>query len=74
MIIFLVNTLEVVKKYEISCRFVLQKWRGRNKEEDQLTPDEKIQREMKRLARENERLCAENLFLKKLEEIERRRR
>ncbi len=39
-----------------------------------LTPEEKIKLEMKKLERENERLRAENAFLKKLEEIERRRR
>ena len=36
--------------------------------------EEKLQLEIKRIERENERLRAENLFLKKLEEIERRRR
>jgi hypothetical protein len=43
------------------------------KEAAHLTPEEKINRQMKKLERENERLRAENLFLKKLEEIERRR-
>ncbi|HLO12705.1 MAG TPA: helix-turn-helix domain-containing protein [Pseudoneobacillus sp.] len=63
-----------VKKFEVGGDEALKDKRGRNKEEDELTPDEKIQLEMKRLARENERLRAENLFLKKLEEIERRRK
>jgi transposase len=41
--------------------------------EQELTQEEKAQREIKRLERENERLRAENAFLKKLEELERRR-
>ncbi|AYA74445.1 hypothetical protein DOE78_02700 [Bacillus sp. Y1] len=79
---------EVVRKYEMSSRSLLKQWirnyndhredglkdkRGQRKVEPELTPEEKIQREMKRLERENERLRAENAFLKKLEELERRR-
>ncbi|PAK37893.1 transposase, partial [Priestia megaterium] len=45
-----------------------------NKQEDELTEEEKLKMEMKRLERENKRLHAENAFLKKLEELERRRR
>ncbi|PKG21520.1 hypothetical protein, partial [Niallia nealsonii] len=52
----------------------LKDQRGRKKEEVELTLEEKVRLEMKRLERENERLRAENLFLKKLEEIERRRK
>lgn len=63
-----------VKKYENGGDEALKDKRGRNKIESELSPEEKIQLEMKRLERENERLRAENLFLKKLEEIERRRR
>ncbi|MGN7943290.1 helix-turn-helix domain-containing protein [Virgibacillus sp. 6R] len=63
-----------VKKYEVGGDEALKDNRGRNKVEAELSPEEKIQFEMKRLERENERLRAENLFLKKLEEIERRRR
>lgn len=62
-----------VKKYEKSGEDGLTDKRGRSKTEPELTPEEKIQREIKRLERENERLRAENAFLKKLEEIERRR-
>ena len=62
-----------VKKYEIEGEDGLKDKRGHRKAEPELTPEEKIQREMKRLERENERLRAENAFLKKLEEIERRR-
>ncbi|MGX4669823.1 hypothetical protein JNUCC74_11505 [Cerasibacillus sp. JNUCC 74] len=39
-----------------------------------LTSEEKMKLEMHRIAKENERLPAENAFLKKLEEIERRRK
>lgn len=62
-----------VKKYETAGEDGLKDNRGRAKGEPELTPEEKIQREVKRLERENERLRAENAFLKKLEEIERRR-
>lgn len=63
-----------VKKYEDGGEEALKDKRGRKKEEVELTPEEKIKLQMKKLERENERLRAENLFLKKLEEIERRRR
>ncbi len=63
-----------VKKYEDGGDEALKDKRGRKKEEEELSPEEKIQLEIKRLERENERLRAENLFLKKLEEIERRRK
>ncbi|MCM3768821.1 helix-turn-helix domain-containing protein [Neobacillus niacini] len=62
-----------VKKYEKDGEDGLKDKRGQHKAEPELTPEEKIQREVKRLERENERLRAENEFLKKLEEIERRR-
>jgi transposase-like protein len=63
-----------VTKYENGGDEALKDKRGRNKVEAELSPEEKIRLEMKRLERENERLRAENLFLKKLEEIERRRK
>jgi transposase-like protein len=63
-----------VKKYEVGGEGALKDQRGRNKEEQKLTPEEKFNLKMKRLEQENERLRAENLFLKKLEEIERRRK
>lgn len=62
-----------VKKFEKEGEDGLKDKRGQRKVEPELTPEEKIQREMKRLERENERLRAENAFLKKLEELERRR-
>jgi transposase len=63
-----------VTKYENGGDEALKDNRGRNKVEAELSPEEKFRLEMKRLERENERLRAENLFLKKLEEIERRRK
>lgn len=63
-----------VKKFEAHGEEALKDKRGRNKQEDELTEEEKLKMEMKRLERENKRLHAENAFLKKLEELERRRR
>lgn len=61
------------KKYMEKGQAGLEDKRGRRKEETELTPEEKTQRDMKQLEQENERLRAEIAFLKKLEEIERRR-
>lgn len=63
-----------VKKFEVGGEKALVDRRGNTKEEVNLTPEEKIILQMRKLERENERLRAENLFLKKLEEIERRRK
>ncbi|ANB58175.1 transposase family protein [Anoxybacillus sp. B7M1] len=63
-----------VRKYEAGGDEALKDKRGRKKEEAELTPEDIIQLQIKKLERENERLRAENLFLKKLEEIERRRK
>ncbi|MCZ8535560.1 transposase, partial [Psychrobacillus psychrodurans] len=60
-----------VKKFEKEGEDGLKDRRGRTKAELELTPDEKYQRDMKKLERENERLRAEVAFLKKLEELER---
>ncbi|SDZ08778.1 Transposase and inactivated derivatives [Bacillus sp. 166amftsu] len=62
-----------VKKFEAHGEEALQDKRGRKKKEYELTEEEKFKIEMKRLEQENERLRAENAFLKKLEELERRR-
>lgn len=62
-----------VKKYEDGGDEALRDKRGRKIEEAELSPEDKAKLEMKKLERENERLRAENAFLKKLEEIERRR-
>lgn len=63
-----------VKKFEATGEEGLRDRRGRTKEAVELTAEEKLKLEIKRIERENERLRAENLFLKKLEAIERRRR
>jgi transposase len=63
-----------VRKYEDGGDDALKDGRGRKKEEAELTSEELTQLKMKKLESENERLRAENLFLKKLEEIERRRK
>lgn len=62
-----------VKKYESGGEDALKDRRGRKKDEDELTQEEKVQLETKIIKSENERLRAENAFLKKLEELERRR-
>jgi transposase len=62
-----------VRKYKDGGWDALQDRRGRSKKEEELTSEEKMKLEMRRIEKENERLRAENAFLKKLEEIERRR-
>lgn len=62
-----------VGKYEAGGAEALKDKRGRIKEEAELSSEEKTKLEMKKLERENERLKAEIAFLKKLEELERRR-
>lgn len=63
-----------VKKYEVSGEHALEDRRGRKKSEEERTESEKLQLKIKQIERENERLRAENLLLKKLEELERRHR
>ncbi|VXB14362.1 hypothetical protein EXIGUO8H_10599 [Exiguobacterium sp. 8H] len=46
--------------------------RGRTKPEDELSEEEKLKRRIRQMELENELLRADNLYLKKLEEIERR--
>jgi len=62
-----------VKKFEVGGEDALKDRRGRSKAKDELTAEEKMQIEMKKLMADNEKLKAENAFLKKLEELERRR-
>jgi transposase len=62
-----------VKKLEVSGEEALKDRRGRTKPQAELTEEEKLKLRIQQMERENERLRAENLFLKKLEEIERRR-
>lgn len=60
------------EKYDADGVHGLEDRRGRTKQEEELTNEEKLERRIQQIERENERLRAENLFLKKLEEIERR--
>ncbi|MFD2630418.1 IS3 family transposase [Oceanobacillus kapialis] len=55
-----------VRKFESKGADGLKDGRGRNKTEEELTHEEKTQFEMKRMEKENERLRAENAYLKKL--------
>lgn len=62
-----------VRKYEKDGEAGLVDKRGKRKPEKELTLEDVARREMKILQQENERLRAENEFLKKLEQLERRR-
>jgi len=62
-----------VKKYENGGKDALQDRRGKKKMKEELSPEEQMKLQMKKLEAENQRLRAENLLLKKLDEIERRR-
>lgn len=62
-----------VNKFEAGGEDSLIDGRGRNKAESELTEEDKIRLAMKKMEIENERLRAENAFLKKLQEIEGRR-
>jgi transposase len=62
-----------VKKYESGGENALKDSRGRKKVKEELTSEDKIKLSIKKLEVENERLRAENAYLKKLEELERRR-
>jgi transposase len=62
-----------VKKYETGGEESLRDGRGRTKAPEELTDAEHNKLAMKKLEYENERLRAENAFLKKLQELERRR-
>lgn len=62
-----------VKKYEAGGQEALRDGRGRTKAPEELTEADQHKLAMKKLEHENERLRAENAFLKKLQEFERRR-
>lgn len=62
-----------VKKYENGGEDALQDGRGRKRTEEELTDADRQQLAMKKLEYENERLRAENAFLKKLRELQRGR-
>ena len=63
-----------VRKFEQNGEEALQDQRGRTKPAEEQTPEDELRLRIQQMERENERLRAENLLLKKLEEIERRRR
>jgi transposase len=63
-----------VKKYEAGGEDALKDGRGRKKAPEELDESDQQKLAMKKLEYENERLRAENAFLKKLQELERRRR
>ncbi|MGO4272243.1 transposase [Paenibacillus sp. TAF58] len=63
-----------MKKYQDGGQDALQDGRGRKKADEELTDTDRQKLAMKKLEAENERLRTEIAFLKKLEELERRRR
>ena len=63
-----------VRKFEQDGEEALQDRRGRTKPVEERTPEDELRLKIQQIERENERLRAENLLLKKLEEIERRHR
>lgn len=63
-----------VRKFEQGGEEALQDRRGRTKPAEERTPEDELRLKIQQMERENERLRAENLLLKKLEEIERRYR
>ena len=63
-----------VKKYEAGGQESLRDGRGRTKTPEELTEADQQRLTMKKLEYEMERLRAENAFLKKLHEFQRRRR
>lgn len=62
-----------VKKFEAGGQEALKDGRGRNKAPEELTEAEQQKLAMKKMEYEMERLRAENAFLKKLQELQRRR-
>ena len=63
-----------VRKFEENGEQGLADRRGRTKPAEERTPEDELRLKIQQMERENERLRAENLLLKKLEEIERRHR
>lgn len=63
-----------VRKFEQHGEEALQDRRGRTKPVEERTLEDELRLKIRQMEREHERLRAENLLLKKLEEIERRRR
>lgn len=63
-----------VRKFEENGEQGLADRRGRTKPAEERTPEDELRLKNQQMERENERLRAENLLLKKLEETERRHR
>ena len=61
-----------VRKYNTGGKDGLQDRRGKSKFQEELTDEDLLSLKLKKLEAENKRLKAENLLLKKLEEIERK--
>ena len=61
-----------VKKYKADGEDALQDRRGKAKVQEKLTNDDILALKLKKLETENKRLKAENLLLKKLDELERK--
>lgn len=65
---------QYVKKYEASGRYGLEDRRGRRKSDSELTEVEQLKRELEMERRKRKKMEVENAFLKKLEELERKRK
>lgn len=63
-----------VKKFTEGGEQALEDRRGKPKEEDQLTPEDRLKRELRKVQKEKRALEVENAFLKKLEELMRESR
>jgi len=61
-----------VRKYEKGGWESLKDRRGHKKDQTELTADDKMKLKLRKIEKENEHLRAENAFLKKLKEVERR--
>lgn len=65
---------QYVKKYEAAGQYGLEDRRGRRKPDSALTETDKLKRELEVERRKRKKMAVENAFLKKLEELERRRK
>jgi len=65
---------QYVKKYETSGKYGLEDRRGRRKSDSELTETDILKRELELERRKLKKMAVENAFLKKLEELERRRK
>lgn len=63
-----------VKKYETTGQYGWEDRRGRRKVDSELTETDKLKRELEMERRKRKKVEVENAFLKKLEELERRRK